>query len=240
MDSNGNSRSLAVVPHAGYPAPSVGIDLSPSLGGADVFAILRRNAWLIMGLAFVAAGLAYAYATTLPKTYTAESRFAVGGEHVAIPQLEGALQSGDTSDPMPQVRTEVQAVQARQLIIGLVEELHLDRDPEFNGALLPPTLYGEIMGGLKSFLPKSGAKPSAAATQDGIVNAVSNALNVSQDNKSLVIGVTFTSQDPQLAATATNRLVSDYLAEIANRRASANYWRQYGDDAAYSGSRRRD
>ena len=222
MDIDVKQAAVAIVPRSPNDWQVGGLHASSGLSGGDLANLLRRNAWLIFGCALLAAIAVYGFATTLPKSYTAESDLAVGGERVAIPQLQGVLESGGATDPMPQVRTEVQALGARQLLIGLVYELHLDRLPEFNGALRPPTLFGKIMGSIKSLLPASPAPMGPEGAQDAVVNAVSRALNITQDNKSLVIGVTFTSEDPHLAAAAVNRLISDYTGEIARRRTAAD------------------
>jgi succinoglycan biosynthesis transport protein ExoP len=190
--------------------------------GADMLALLRRNAWLLAGSALAGAALAYVYASTLPKSYTADSMIAVEGDRIDIPELQGVLRSDGTPDPMPLVHTEAQALGARQLIAGLVNELHLDRDPEFNAALRPPTVFARATGWVKSLLPHPAASHGAPVEDDSVVNAVSHALAISQDNRSLVIGASFTAHDPRLAATVVNRLVADYVDERHRRRASAD------------------
>jgi Mrp family chromosome partitioning ATPase len=45
---------------------------------------------------------------------------------------------------------------------------------------------------------------------------------ISQDNRSLVIGISFTAHDPNLAAAFVNTLVADYIATRADRRQTAN------------------
>jgi uncharacterized protein involved in exopolysaccharide biosynthesis/Mrp family chromosome partitioning ATPase len=222
MDIDANPAALAIVPRAPAEWQFGANQAQRGLTGGDLVNLLRRNAWIILGCAVVAAVLAFGFASTLDKYYTAECDIAVGGERVAIPQLQGVLESGASTDPMPQVHTEVQALQAQQLLIGLVNELHLERVPEFNSALRPTTIFGTIFAGIKSVFPASNTDVRPEATRDAIVNAVSRALNITQDNKSLVIGVTFTAEDPHLAATVVNRLVSDYVGEIARRRADAD------------------
>jgi uncharacterized protein involved in exopolysaccharide biosynthesis/Mrp family chromosome partitioning ATPase len=213
-------------------APVLARQLRPSLndtvavvrgvGLTDMMNLLRRNWAPILGMALVGAIAAYAYAATLPKTYVAESTIAVAGDRLAIPQLQGALQSGTSPDPMPTVRTEMRALGARQLLAGLVGELHLDRDPEFNGALRPPTLMGGLIEGLKSLFPRGAGTPVLPAGNDSIVNAVDHALVLTQDNRSLVIAVAFTSRDPNLSAAAVNRLIADYVATRTTRSANAD------------------
>jgi succinoglycan biosynthesis transport protein ExoP len=192
--------------------------LRSTIGPAEMIALLRRNWLWILGCAILAAIAAYAFAATLPKSYTAETLLAVAGDRVAIPQLEHALQSDGTGDPMPAVRTEMQAVGSRQLISELVDELHLDRYPEFNGALRKPSWFAIFTGKLTALLKPSTPGPALpGAVHDSVVNAVTHALGISQDGRSLVIDVTFTAQDPQLAASVANRLIVDYVSKRSER-----------------------
>ena len=196
---------------------------SAQLRPAELVRALRRNALPIGACAVIGAVAAYAYAASLPKSYTAYGAVAVEGDRLAIPELQGVLRTDSSPDPMPFVRTEVQALQSRQLLVQVVQQLHLDRDPEFNAALRPPTLMGEITGRVKSVLPHGAGGAAGNTTNDAVVNAASHALAITQDNRSLVIGISFTAHDPRLAAAAVNDLVADYTAERENRRRAADH-----------------
>jgi uncharacterized protein involved in exopolysaccharide biosynthesis/Mrp family chromosome partitioning ATPase len=210
-------------PSAKLPgSPAANASQTASLIDArDVLLIVRRNAAPIAACAVAGAIAAYAYAASLPKSYTAYSAVAVEGERLAIPELQGALRTDASPDPMPFVRTEQQALGAHQLLLRIVNELHLDRDPEFNPALRPPTIFGDIISTIKNLLPHN-ANSSAGSSRDSVVNAVSHALAITQDNRSLVIGVAFTSHDPGLAAATVNQLVADYISERVTRRSAAD------------------
>ena len=183
---------------------------------------LRRHGLLITlttALGFVGSFL---YAHGLPRTYTAYTSIALDGDRIAIPQLQGALRSDDLPDPLPIVRTEVQALSARQLLQDVIDKLHLDQDPEFNPDLRLPTLVDRVKGAIKSFLPQG---PDGAATpgpSEAVLSSVTHALSIFQDNRSLVISMAFTAEDPRLAASAVNTLVSEYLSQRSDRRTEAN------------------
>ena len=186
---------------------------------------LRRAALPIGVCALLGAAGAYVYTTTLPKVYTADGLLAVEGDRMAIPELQGALRNDNTPDPLPQVHTEVQALSARQLVQQVTMQLHLDRDPEFNAALRPPTVIGNVKDFFKRLLPAGAPDKhtdSAQAAQDALVGAVQHSLSITQDNRSLVIGLGFNAHDPALAANFVNTLIADYIAERASRRVNAN------------------
>ncbi len=194
----------------------------PVFAPATVLRLLRR-AWLpIAACVLIGAAIAYSIADSLPRSFTASGEIAVAGDQMAIPELQGALRADNAPDPMPQVHTEMQALVSRQLLQQVINQLHIDRDPEFNAALRPPTLFGSVKNVLKSLLPHTGGPAAAHAADDALVGAVNRALVISQDNRSLVIGISFTAHDPNLAAAFVNTLVSDYIATRADRRQNAN------------------
>ena len=132
---------------------------------SQIVKALKRHAWLIVICAVAAAALAYMYARNVPRTYTASTSIAVEGAGFAIPELQGALRSDAGPDPMPFVRTEVQAMTSPALVRQVISTLNLEADPEFNTALQPPTIVDEVRNFVRSLLPASelpGARPVSA------------------------------------------------------------------------------
>ncbi len=189
---------------------------------AQVAKVLRRHLPLIAACTLAAAGGAFVFARTVPKTFTASSSITVEGERNAIPELQGALRSENTADPMPWVRTEVQALSARALVQATIARLRLESDPEFNAALRPPTTVEWVKSRIAAWLPQSAGSGPAAGPDESVFLAVQKNLSVFQDNRSLVIATAFTAQDPQLAARFVNTLVDTYIQTRADRRANAN------------------
>jgi polysaccharide biosynthesis transport protein len=205
----------ANVTPAEAPAP-----LIPALRLARLF---KRYAWLIVACTVIGGLAVFAYAHTLPKTYTANSVLAIEGANFAIPQLQGAVQHNNGPDPMPYVRTEMETLQSHALLAEVVAQLHLDKVEEFNPALQPQTLLTRVKGFVGMLLSQLSSAPhssgSAKATADDLViGTVYHKLSLFQDERSLVISVSFTSRDPVLAAKVVNTLITDYIAQQANRR----------------------
>lgn len=188
---------------------------------AQVGRLLRRHAWLVGLLAVIGGAAAYGVATMLPKSYTASASLAVEGATFSIPELQGALRGANNPDPMPLVRTEQQALTSRTMVLQAVNQVGLDRYPEFNPTLRPPNLLDRLKGWVKSLLPakKGGPQPT---TEELVVNAALRALNTFQDNRSLVIDISFTSREPALSAKFLDTLINDYFADRTHRRESAN------------------
>jgi succinoglycan biosynthesis transport protein ExoP len=192
------------------------------LDPSHLVAVLRRNAAIIVVCGLVGGALAYTVASRIPKSYTASGSIAVAEDRMVLPELQGALQDDNQPDPMPEVHTEMQALSSRQLVQQVINELGLDRDPEFNGALRPPTFGARAKDWVKSFLPHGTSGPPEGGADDALFGAVDRALVISQDNRSLVIGIAFTAHDPRMAAKFVNTLVTDYIQSRADRRLNAN------------------
>jgi succinoglycan biosynthesis transport protein ExoP len=197
------------------PPQSQGLQLT------RVLRVFRENLPLILALGLVGAVAGYGYALTLPKYYTSTSLIAVEGDRFAIPELQGALRNENAADPMPFVRTEMQALTSRDLVQSVMTKLQLNQIPEFNAELRAPTLYERVTSALRALMP--GSDPLRSANPDeNVVNAIIKKLTIFQDNRSLAIEVSFTAEDPGLSAKVLNTLVAEYIDRRAQRRVSAN------------------
>ncbi len=182
--------------------------------------IARRAAPPVVAGMALGAVLAYGLASTQPKSYTAHAALAIDGAQIAIPELSGALRSDNPPDPMPWVRTEVQALTGRQLLMASIADMHLDRDPEFNPALRKPGWFDHVKAWLKSLVPHQ--KSTSSNDEDEIVQAVNHRLVISQDNRSLVIGIDFSARDPKIASGFVDTLIHNYVAKRAADREAVN------------------
>ena len=196
------------------------VPASPLLPIGQMARLLRHHAWLILAITLLAAAGALAFALSLPRIYTAASSFTVEGDRFAIPELQGALRAENSPDPMPFVRTEVQALTSRAQIQDVITRLRLDQDPEFNDGLRSPGLIQTTAAELRAWLRRAPAE--ATAPDESVILNVTRALSVFQDNRSLVISANFTAQNPQLAANVVNTLIGSYIAARAARRVDAN------------------
>jgi uncharacterized protein involved in exopolysaccharide biosynthesis/Mrp family chromosome partitioning ATPase len=200
------------------------VSLPYGLSPSQVIRALQRHALLVIVLGVIGAVAAYAYARTLPKHYTASSLIAVEADRLTIPELQGALRTDGGGDPLPLVRTEMQAFNARDLELDVVNRLRLMDVPEFNSDLRPPSLLETLKAKIQSWLPRP--PPTGGAVQagpyEGVVGAVNQAVKVFQDNRSLAIGVSFTSEDPKLASDVVNTLVEEYVRTRSLRRETAS------------------
>ncbi len=104
------------------------------------------------------------------------------------------------------VDTEVEVLRSRALVSRVVDQLHLDRDPEFNSALSPPGLIARLFGA-------QSQDPASPLQHERVVDSVIYSMNVRRTGLTYTIDVTFTSVDPTKAETIANAIVQSYLTQ---------------------------
>jgi uncharacterized protein involved in exopolysaccharide biosynthesis/Mrp family chromosome partitioning ATPase len=208
--------------------PSVRPARSDGLTPRQLVVLLRRNWPLILsvGIAFGVGSYVVSKVLLTPK-FTAEATITVQTRGFAIPELQGVLSSQVMADPMPLVRSEIQTLQSRALVQRVVEDLKLVDDPEFNASLRGPSFKERWEGVLRDALPPAYATvlidngflppvlsgPSSPdAIMENVVAAVGRELEITNDNRSLVINVDFTSEEPATAAKVANSLIANYMS----------------------------
>ena len=206
-----------------------------------------RRAWWLIALTGVAGGaLAYGYAKLTPDSYVANAILAVEPQRFTIPELQGAVSGDHSSDPFPEVLTEVQVLTSRRLLQQVVDTLHLDQNPEFDPRAQPVSYFAQALNAVRQWLgnefPDLSA-PTGHQTADlgpnmirqMVVDGVAKHLGVSHDSRSLIITIFFTASDPKLAATVVNTLIDAYSQnryddhERINKAANASLMRRIDD-----------
>ena len=208
------------------------------LSPAQLGKILRRDWPLLLGCGLVLGVGAYVVSKTLiTPRFTAQATLVVETRSFMIPELQGVLSSEIMSDPMPVVRSEAQILQSRSLVKSVVKDLNLTAYPEFNGSLRGPSFKTRVGGTLRDWLPASMATPLVEAgllpaanpapaspdvILDNAVGAVQHDIGIGNDNRSLIINVDFTSEQPDLSAFVANQLIKQYLDSKQKARENAN------------------
>ncbi|MBD0273156.1 MAG: GumC family protein, partial [Acetobacteraceae bacterium] len=194
---------------------------------AKLAADLWHGRWLILAAAVLFGVLAALGANLVPKRFTAHGTIVIETDRLA-PELQGAVNGTASHDPLPWVRTEVQVLRSPALMRAAAEELGLERLPEFNPALRPPGLLERAAAAVEARVSAGPPRFGKARQMEEweqrqvVLDAFSDALVVTHDNRSLAIDVAFTSHDSELSARAVNALLRHYLAEKASARNSTN------------------
>jgi capsular exopolysaccharide synthesis family protein len=196
----------------------------PSLERLDIqpiVAAFRRRLRLFLGLTAGGFLLAIAYVLIATPIYTATSRVML-----ITRQMQPAPQ--DTKDVLgqlpnggDQVDSELQLVQSRHIVETVVDQLHLERDEEFNGT--NPTGIGAVKKEIRILLAGGKLKPQTAdAIRSVTVTQVLNALTVKRVATSNAIDIAFASKDRDKAATVSNAFASAYTNDQLRQKFAAN------------------
>lgn len=197
-----------------FSAPSEDIDLQ------WLVRTLRRRKWAILIPALLAAAIAALIVAQVPQTYDAYSEILLDARESKVADMEEVLSNmlGDAES----LESEVRVLQSRNLAYKVVEALHLREDPEFNTWLEPPSLFDQakewvheqllVMGLLTPEEPPSPEQLADEETADLVDTFLEN-LSVELVAKSRVIGITFTSEDPDRAAEIANKVAETYILD---------------------------
>ena len=206
-------------------APPLSVPAEPlrTISVSRLLTSLRRGWWLILGAAIAVASVAYVVSARMAPVYVANGMLVLDTQRFAIPELQGAM-SESSSDPMPWVRTEAVVLRSPALLDGVVEELGLERLPEFNPTLRDPTLFDMAKQALRQLVaePLTGGSDQEATVRQMVIGEAARRLTVMQDNRTLTIALDFVASDPDLAARFLNTLMQHRIDDIADARARTN------------------
>src|SRR5579862_4348488 len=178
---------------------SLGFASLPPIDVQKIWSVLWRGKITILLSMMIAVGLAAAFVLLVPHKYTATTQILIDPM-----DLRGAAQS-DISPTIPQsdaavlqVESQVRVIASDNVLRRVVASEGLDHDPEFmRGAMAQK--YG----------------PLAA------LNELQRRVQVKRSERTYVVDVSVTSEDPDKAARIANAIAQAYLAEQIEARSNA-------------------
>jgi uncharacterized protein involved in exopolysaccharide biosynthesis/Mrp family chromosome partitioning ATPase len=190
--------------------------MNPSLRSAapediDVAALLRaisaRKFWIV--LFAVAAGVAtFVVLSFVTPLYSSQARILIEREENSYKRPAGSqvLNQHRALTDQEAVSSQVQVLLSRDLAMGVVKDLRLDEDPEFNKEAGSGLLWRRFLR-----FVHLDRQPTQSALQESVIDAFLDRLNVYQLQKSRVIAISFQSSNPETSAKAANKLAEFYL-----------------------------
>lgn len=207
-------------PESGYhPAPGYGTiaaDHRPTFGESGerplldlsiLMASVWRCRWLIAAATALGtvAGVLIALAT--PHQYYAETRLFMDPREIRLTEEELRNPLMSTEAMIAMTDSQIAILTSTNVLMDVVDELDLARDPEFNGSLNAGGISGGIAV-LRQLL--SGTDANTEAETEALTYLREN-LNIGRDPKTFVINVGFVSRDPGKAALVANSVAESYL-----------------------------
>ncbi|MBB5572123.1 MULTISPECIES: GumC family protein [Rhizobium] len=184
---------------------------------AQLFRAVWQRRVRVIAITLVGACLAFAVAKIVSPEYRSETRILI---EQRAPAFATTTQNNDASSaPLLDelnIASQVQILQSADLIKQVITNLKLYERPEFDAAT-KSSAFSDIL--VMLHLKKS---PLDKAPEERMLDAFTNKLQVYQINSSRVIGISFTSRDPDLAASVPNAMAQVYLSMQSGAKLDSN------------------
>lgn len=172
----------------------------------QLFASLARNWLRILVVALAVTGIAFALAWLATPHYKAETRLLIETRESVFTR-PGV--GGDNDKPILDeegVTSQVEVVSSTDILKQVAQKFDLAKLPEFDDAAKMSTL-GRLLVimGLKS-------DPGEIPADERVLKKMREKLNVYRVEKSRVIVIEFSSENPRLAAEIPNAIADTYIA----------------------------
>ncbi|MBY5788781.1 MULTISPECIES: GumC family protein [Rhizobium] len=182
---------------------------------------LVRAVWArrlrILAITLVGAGVAFAGAKIMSPQYRSETRILIEPRAPAFASTQQAndASAGPLMDEL-NIASQVQLLQSADLLKKVINDLKLYNLPEFDDAASGSAMSSILV---KLHLKKN---PLENPPEERVIDAFVERLQVYQVPGSRVIGITFTSKDPKLAAAIPNAMANVYLSTQSSAKLDSN------------------
>jgi exopolysaccharide transport family protein len=173
----------------------------------QLFASLARNWLRIFVVVLVVTGLAFAFASLATRHYKAETQVEIAPRESVY--TRPASNNNDTDKPILDeqgVATQVQIISSNEILKQVAQKLGLEKLPEFDEALdMSAVSRALVLVGLKS-------DPMEIPAEERVLKKMHEKLNVYGVEKTRIIAIEFSSEDPKLAAAIPDAIAAAYIA----------------------------
>jgi len=169
---------------------------------------LRRSLPLLLLLSLVTGAGTYYVLSKFPPRYTSEAQLQIVAPKDGNDRSFDAVASRLDKEA---VNTHLRGLMSPDLALQIISDEKLAKNPEFNDALRPPSRLDRILDDLGI------SNRHDQSEQDRVLKAFNSRLEVYSPKESRIIGIRFTSSDPQLAAAVANKIAETYRNLLATR-----------------------
>ncbi len=189
---------------------------------ASAFRLVRRRMIMIIAITALLMAPTVIIISGLKPAYQAWARL------IIHQPLATSLGADESHSDLLDAKSETERLLSRSIAERVVHELRFNVRPEFNPALREISFIDTIRAKLRGLFDTEKPTPPVRDNIDAIIPEFFRALGVWHEDKSDVIQISFTSNDPELAAAVPNRIISIYLDErkdsLGGRLDSAQEW----------------
>ena len=183
----------------------------------QLFASLARNWLRILLFVLVVTGLAFAFASLATKHYKAETQVEIAPRESVYTRPAGSNNDGDKPILDEQgVATQVQIISSNEILKQVAQKLGLARLREFDETINMSSLSRVlILLGLKN-------DPMDVPADERVLKKMREKLNVFGVEKTRIVAIEFSSEDPKLAAAIPDAIAAAYIAGQGAAKSESN------------------
>lgn len=179
-------------------------DVDVDLG--QLFASLVRNWRRVVVVSAIVTGLAFVLASIATPHYRAETRLLIEARESVFTRPDGSSENERPILDEEGVTSQVEVIASSDILKQVAKKLDLASRPEFDATADMSTLARLlVIAGLKS-------DPNELPPEERVLKSFRENLTVYRVEKSRVIVIQFSSEDPKLAAEIPNEIAEAYMA----------------------------
>jgi uncharacterized protein involved in exopolysaccharide biosynthesis/Mrp family chromosome partitioning ATPase len=175
----------------------------------------RRRVAIAMA-ALICASAAVMVGKSLTPRYTATAELYVDPRELQLVDRELTPRAQDTSGLSMVVESQARLITSSSVLLPVIQDTHLDQDPEFGG---------ESKGVLASLLGLFGLEIHSAGEpklgQTAALQTLNRHITVRKTDRTFIVDIEVWSHDPAKAAMLANAISNAYLAESKRSQATA-------------------
>jgi uncharacterized protein involved in exopolysaccharide biosynthesis len=174
----------------------------------------RKAAIVVAGL--IGACLAVAIGKSLTPKYLATAELYVDPRELQLVDRELTPRSQDISGLAMVVESQARLITSNSVLMQVIQDAHLDKDPEFGGG--SSGLMANVLGLFGLEMRQTG---TLVLGQTAALDALNRHINVKKTDRTFIVDIEVWSNDPAKAAVLANAISNAYLAEARNSQSIA-------------------
>src|SRR3954452_8676179 len=182
--------------------------------------LLWRRKIAIAGAALLGGALAVPVGKSLAPRYTATAQLYVDPRELQLVDRELTPRAQDVSGMSMVVESQARLITSNSVLLQVVQQAGLDKDPEFGGGGDAKSLMSSLLG-LIGLQPRAPSASETKEVQLAALEALNRHITIRKTDKSFIVDIEVWSTDPAKAAMLANTLTNTYLTDSRNSQALA-------------------
>jgi uncharacterized protein involved in exopolysaccharide biosynthesis/Mrp family chromosome partitioning ATPase len=191
---------------------------SPAAGFSvlQLVRLLWRRRVAIAMAALICASAAVMVGKSLTPRFTATAELYVDPRELQLVDRELTPRAQDTSGLAMVVESQARLITSSSVLLPVIQDTHLDQDPEFGGE--SKGILASLLG-LFGLEIRSNGEPKLGQT--AALEALNRHITVRKTDRTFIVDIEVWSHDPATAAMLANAISNAYLAESKKSQATA-------------------